>query len=212
MQQNIQLKRSHLTYKTAGVTCRTFKNIYGGLTRNKFVFFISSVHIKVNRKHHYVINWVNFLLRITGMEDRSPSQDTHTHTHQLFTHLSQGQELPMESDISVDFGKSRTDTGRTCKIHTPGIEPNTFLQRGECGAPPRWHRSQCLHSVQTVQHVHKQEIGTNLFDTTVYLLIFHWSSTYLLTEFSVAMHHPLFVYIISTFLILIHLMIKMQLT
>lgn len=177
-----------------------FKNIYGGLTRNKFLFFISSVHIKVNR--NTIMSSIEFIFCYASQESRTGHLHR-THTHQLFTHLSQGQELPMESDISVDFGKSHTDTGRTCKIHTerPGIEPNTFLQRGECGVPPRWHHSRCLHSVQTVQHVHKQEIGTNLFDTTVYLLIFRWSSTYLLTEFSVAMHHPLFVYIVSTFLI-----------
>lgn len=121
------------------------------------------------------------------MCDRNQGQITIAgHTQQLFTHLSQGQKLPAGSDVNVCGNRQRQPVKSTSK----GLESNATPSCGECGAPPRCHCSQCLHSVQTVQHVCKQEIGTNLFDATVYLLIFCWSSACLLTECSVIEPHP----------------------
>lgn len=60
-----------------------------------FLFFLLCVYAEANWKHPYVIDRVNLL-----------SQELRTghlrgHTHQLFTHLSQGQESPVESDVDV---------------------------------------------------------------------------------------------------------------
>lgn len=56
------------------------------------LFFISSVHIKAKRKHRYVIDQAS--------QTRGQAILT-GHTQQLFTHLSQGQESPVESGVNV---------------------------------------------------------------------------------------------------------------